>query len=79
MKWKTFFQIVLLLIITGIIFYILYPKYEFFRIDKGDKIIYFRQNKFNGLVEWTDNDVICWKRLAYTQSCKIYKRLLEGK
>lgn len=69
MRWKLFLQVVLLMIVASGAIYIVYPKYELFRIDKGDKIIYFRQNRFNGLVEWADNDVICWQRLGYTQNC----------
>ena len=35
MKWKKFGQIVLLLIIAGVIFYLVCPKYHFFRWSLG--------------------------------------------
>ena len=42
MKWKTFFQIVLLIIIVGAIIYLVSPKYYFNEmtglISKGNKI-----------------------------------------
>ncbi len=38
MKWKTFWQIVLLMIIAGAIIYIISPKYYFKTPIKGNKI-----------------------------------------
>lgn len=51
MKWKTFFQIVLLMIVAGVIFYIVYPKYEFFHKPddaRKDLTNYYRCNKITG-------------------------------
>jgi len=56
MKWNTFWQIALLLIIAGIIFYIVLPKYYFFHIpdDKAkDETNFFRCNTITGGVEIT--------------------------
>ena len=52
MKWKTFGQIVLLLVIAGVIFYIVIPKYTFFRPNYGGYII--KTNKFTGSIEKID-------------------------
>jgi len=40
MKWKTFFQIAVLLLIAGTIFYFVYPKYQFLMkgVIRGNKI-----------------------------------------
>lgn len=45
MKWKTFFQIVLLLLIAGVIFYFVHPKY-YFKTNGG----LLRGNKITGKV-----------------------------
>ena len=42
MKWKLFLQIVLLLLIAGVIFYIVCPKYHFSETGRG------RGNKITG-------------------------------
>ena len=48
MKWKTFLQIVLLLLIAGGIFYCIYPKYYF---KQSTGIGVWRSNKTTGQVE----------------------------
>jgi hypothetical protein len=35
---------------------VLENRYEYFQVTKGNRIVYYRQNKFNGLVEWADNE-----------------------
>lgn len=50
MKWKIFFQITLLIIITAIALYIVYPKY-YFETAKGDRVGMMRANKITGKVE----------------------------
>ena len=56
MKGRTFIQIVLLLIITAIIFYIVCPKYYFF-VKEG----VFRGNKITGKIMWYQKGE--WKEL----------------
>ena len=46
MKWKTFFQIVLLIFIAGAITYIVFPKYYFSLYGK----IFIKSNKITGKV-----------------------------
>lgn len=38
MKWKTFLQIILLIIFAAVVFYIVYPKWYFSTYSKGNKI-----------------------------------------
>lgn len=51
MKWKTFFQVVLLIIIAAAVFYTVYPKYRFGRIEPT-----YRTNNISGEIEfWLKN------------------------
>ena len=47
MEWKTFFKILLLMIIGAILFYLVYPKYYF---TTSDSIIVMKGNKITGQV-----------------------------
>lgn len=47
MKWKTFFQIVLLIIVVAAIFYGVYPKYRFGRIEPT-----YRTNNITGQIDY---------------------------
>ncbi len=49
MKWKTFFQIVLILLILAGLFYIVCPKYGVYSILQGGGLQ--RYNKMTGKVE----------------------------
>ena len=47
MKWKTFYQIICLLVIAGIVFYIFVPKYKY----KIEYLRAWRVNIYTGAVE----------------------------
>lgn len=49
MKWITFFQIVGLIIISAISFYIVYPKFEFnYRVNTDAELCLYNANKITG-------------------------------
>jgi hypothetical protein len=50
MKWKTFFQIILLIIFAAVVFYILFPKFYFYPTRSS-----LRANKITGKVEYCEN------------------------
>lgn len=52
MKWKTFLQIVLLIVIIGISLYFVLPKYEFYqRINQDNELCIYHFNKITGVAE----------------------------
>ena len=57
MKWKTFFQVTILIVITAAIFYVVCPKYYFYA-KEGSGI---RANHITGKVELYSSDH--WKTL----------------
>ncbi len=48
MRWSTFFKIILLILISGIVIYFIYPKYSFSYIEGGGIL---KGNKITGNVE----------------------------
>ena len=61
MKWKTFWQIVLLLIIVGVVVYMCIPKYKYHFYS----FIPLRANKYTGAVEKYDAEQEKWIKHTY--------------
>ncbi len=56
MKWKTFWQVTILILITGIVCYIICPKYYFFHHpnDSNKNVTnYYRCNTITGKIQRT--------------------------
>lgn len=56
MKIKTIAQTFLILVILGIVFYIVYPKYTFFTKERQPSgiMLYYRCNTVTGEIEWKE-------------------------
>jgi|GEM_PF-2970021 len=67
MKRKAFFQIILLIIITAIVLYMVYPKY-YFETAKGDHVGIMRANKITGKVESYTLKEYGWKTVGNEKS-----------
>ena len=69
---KMFYQIVFLIVLSAIAFYIVFPRYEFFRINfeptaQGERITtttFFRCNKIMGTIEWKEYTT-SWEKLGH--------------
>jgi hypothetical protein len=49
MKWLTFFQVIALIMISSVSFYIVYPKYEFhYKVNADGELCLYNANKITG-------------------------------
>lgn len=67
MKLKTFLQILILIILVGAIFYVVYPKFDFFyKSDDGYKALtnYYRVNKVTGKVQFAPAAATKWSNIG---------------
>lgn len=53
MTWKTFFKVALLILLSGVVLYLISPKYDFYHQD-------IRRNRFSGKIEEYDDSLDRW-------------------
>lgn len=82
MKWKIFLQIILLIVITGVVFYNVCPKYDYIDDQTPDLV---RFNRITGNLEVCREGTTRWERAVSRATVRVerpiisYEEFMQGR